>query len=365
MFRCGDEITLKSFRGAILYGNTIKANQAAASFFGFENCARMVDENFFRKCTAAGENSLMSIFDSLIKGNTISEGEVQFQTVSNETIDILLRLTLPANPAGWKRVLVTGIDVTARNCTQVRLKKVDADLTQIARCTTLEEFAATVAHEVNQPLSAIITYAKSGQRWLAHDIPNTKEMADCFTHIASNGVRAENIISRMIDLYVKKGPVRDHVDLLLLVQQVVDILQDRFQKSMVKVNLSSPIALPGVIGDGVQLQQVFVNLLLNAEQAMYGVEPNNRQICVELTSNKTEVTVQIKDRGVGIDSQEIEKVFWSFYTTKENSMGMGLAICRSIIEYHGGFIAALPRYSGGAIIAFSLPITDKCESVYA
>lgn len=347
------EILERVVRGARLRD----ANLAAALLFGQPDRDTFIAGGIFQHYTPVGEAALIRIFNALMRGELWIEEESQFRTLSGEIVDVVLRVTLPQDNQGWSRVLVMALDVTERNRAQASFAQAQAELTHVARVTTLGQLAASIAHEVNQPLSAIITYAKSGKRWLAREAPGASEVSDCLDHIASNGTRAANVIERIRNLARRAEPNHSRIDLAALIEETTALLDRDFQANHVVVHADIPAGLPEVTGDRVQIQQVLMNLMLNAEQAMAQNPHDRRDLCLDALSDGAGVTVSVRDCGPGI-ADDPEALFRPFFTTKKDGMGMGLSICRSIVEQHGGTLTAGNHSEGGASFRFRLPVAE-------
>jgi C4-dicarboxylate-specific signal transduction histidine kinase len=220
--------------------------------------------------------------------------------------------------------------------------------------SVLGQLAASVAHEVNQPLTAIVAYGKSATRWLSRETPNVEEARDCLENIIANGSRAAEVIARIRSLARKAPPKAEPLDMADLVRESVALVAQEAKSvdAVVKTVLSD---VPAPYGDRDQVQQVLVNLLLNAVQAMQSVDDRERRITVSLDAEDERVRVEVRDRGSGI--QDFEKIFAPFFTTKQDGMGMGLSICRSILEAQGGSLSAKNNKDDyGAAISFTLPV---------
>lgn len=337
------------------------ANHAAAALFGLGRREELIGGTLLPFHTPAAEATLGRILEAMIAGETTIEEETRFVTAQGEPVDVLLRVTIPPQRKEWQQVLVMALDVTERNQTNARLAQAQAQLTHVSRITTLGQLAASIAHEVNQPLSALITYAKSGKRWLAREAPDAVEVADCLDHVVSNGTRAADVIARIRALARRADPRQDAIDLGSLVSETIELLRRDLNTHDVTVEVRMPDGLPPLVGDRVQMQQVLMNLMLNAEQAMAQVAPGARVLCVEVTAAPESVAVHVRDSGSGI-SVEPESLFSPFFTTKSEGMGMGLSICRSIIESHGGTLGAENHPEGGAVFSFRLPVASAMES---
>jgi signal transduction histidine kinase len=239
------------------------------------------------------------------------------------------------------------------------------------------ELAASIAHEVNQPLAGIVTNANASLRWLVRDSPNLAEACDAIRRIIRDGNRAGDVIARMRALLKKASAAKEPVDINEVIQEVLVLTRAELQKNRVSLRTQFANDLPIVIGDKIQLQQVILNLVLNGIEAMNGIAEGQRELCVSsrkvteilreagketiegnsLTDpESTSVLIAVQDSGPGLGETEMQRAFEPFYTTKPQGMGMGLAISRSIIEAHGGRLWGTADSPRGAVFQFTLPI---------
>jgi PAS domain S-box-containing protein len=249
----------------------------------------------------------------------------------------------------------TVMDVTERKRAEEALRDAQAELAHVTRVTTMGELTASIAHEINQPLAAVVTNANACLRWLAGPIPNLGEAREALARITRDGKRASDVIGRIRALVKKSSTEKASLDLNEAIQEVVVLVQSEIQKSGVTLQLELAIDLPQILGNRVQLQQVILNLVMNGIEAMSGVTDRSRELLIKSGQHESDkVLVAVQDCGVGIDSQNLEKIFDAFYTTKSQGMGMGLAISRSIVENHGGQLRAVPNQGPGATFQFTL-----------
>jgi PAS domain S-box-containing protein len=250
-------------------------------------------------------------------------------------------------------------EVTDRRVSEETLSKVRSELAHMARVTSLGALTASIAHEVNQPLSGIITNANTSLKMLAADPPNVLGAQETARRTVRDGNRAADIIRRLRTLFGKRDPTSEPVDLNEAAREIIALSWSDLQRSRVIVRAELDEDLPLVMGDRVQLQQVILNLLLNAADAMSDIDDRLRQAVIRTERlDRESVSLTVRDTGVGLDDQSAETLFEAFYTTKSNGMGIGLSISRSIIENHGGRLWAQPNDGPGATFAFSVPCTS-------
>jgi len=245
----------------------------------------------------------------------------------------------------------------ARKRTLDTLRETQAELAHLTRVMTVGELTASIAHEINQPLAAIVMNGNAALRWLALDPPNLAKARNSAELIIRDGDRASQVIARIRALLKKSPPLKTLLDLNEFVNEVVDLTRSEMVRNNVRWRVEFADDLPGVPGDRIQLQQVLLNLIVNAVEAMLTIEDRQRALLIATDIfDNTCVRVAVTDNGPGIDPQTADHLFDAFTTTKPDGMGMGLAISLSIIKAHGGRLWTEPNNKYGAIFQFTLPI---------
>jgi PAS domain S-box-containing protein len=238
-----------------------------------------------------------------------------------------------------------------------RYREVQMALAHANRVATMGQLAASIAHEVKQPIAATVTNAEAGRRWLDRKPSNLEESRQAFDRIVSEGNRANEVIGRIHALIKKEAPRNDRLDINGAIGEVIELTRGETMKNLVSVRTDLAGGLPPIEGDRVQVQQVILNLVVNAIEAMSSVRDGARELLI--STRKAEaggVLVAVRDSGSGLDPQSLDRLFEAFYTTKPSGLGMGLAICRSIIEAHGGQLWANANEPRGAVFQFTLPV---------
>jgi PAS domain S-box-containing protein len=253
-------------------------------------------------------------------------------------------------------------DVTQRRRSEEALAKARSELARVARVTSMGALTASIAHELNQPLSGIITNASTCLRMLAADPPNVDGATETARRTIRDGNRASDVITRLRALFSKKEATTEPVDLNEATREVITLLRSELQRSRVILQAELSDDLPSVIADRVQLQQVILNLLRNASDAMNDVDDRPRELVIRTARDEDDrVRLTVRDTGVGFDPQAVDRLFDAFYTTKNDGMGIGLSVSRSIIESHHGRLWAEPNDGPGATFSFSIP--QRSESL--
>jgi C4-dicarboxylate-specific signal transduction histidine kinase len=242
-----------------------------------------------------------------------------------------------------------------RKRSEEAVRKAQAELAHVSRITTLGEMAASIAHEVDQPLSGVVINANACVRFLARPSPDLGEVRDGLHAIARDGRRASEVIARVRALARRGGTDKEPLDINDVISEVVALAEGEARRTHARVRTELAGTLPRVIGDRVQLQQVVLNLLLNGLDAMHEVLDRPRELVIRTEAEATDrVRVAVRDSGSGIDPQLATRIFDAFYTTKPAGMGMGLSISRSIVEQHGGRLWAVPNDGPGTTFQFTV-----------
>jgi signal transduction histidine kinase len=253
------------------------------------------------------------------------------------------------------------------------VSKAEAELTQVTRVMTVGELIASIAHEINQPLAAIVTNADAGLRWLSGDEPNLEETAQAIRRISRDGKRACAVVSRMRALFKRTPTETELVDLNDVIREVLAIVHCEAERNRISLRTDLADDLPRLMGDRIQLHQAIWNLLVNAIQALSEMSEGTRELYLssrqgsqihaersddqgEGLSKPEEILIEVRDSGPGLDPKDSNQLFEAFYTTKPQGLGIGLTISRTIVEAHGGRLWAKPNEPRGAVFQLSLPV---------
>ena len=242
-------------------------------------------------------------------------------------------------------------DLTERNA----LRVAQSELAQVARLTTMGGLAASIAHEINQPMAAIVANGKASLRWLAHTPPNLDEVRDCLNCIVKDGRHASDIIGSIRAIFKKSDEKKAPLDVNALIREVLRLMHGEIEIGRVSVQTELNSKLPKVLGHRIQLQLVFRNLIMNAIEAMSSVTDRGRVLIIRSETKSPGVRIAVADSGTGIDPESMDRIFQAFFTTKSQGTGMGLSICRSIVEAHGGQLSASRSHPHGSIFEIVLP----------
>jgi PAS domain S-box-containing protein len=298
----------------------------------------------------AGE--LIAIFE----GRSSYESETVLQTLKHQKLSVLFTVAFAPERARLDSVLVSIMDTTAVRQAEEKLQQARAELAHMNRVTTLGEMTASISHEVSQPLAAVVNAAGACLRWLDGNTPNLDEARRAAEWIIKEGNRAAEVIRRVRALAKNTEPRKELLDINLIIDEVVALVQRELAARDIRLRLELASGLPIVPADRIQLQQVIINLVMNGVEAMQSTADRPHELAIRSYRDEAQwVAVDIVDSGVGISAGSADKLFNAFFTTKSGGMGMGLSICRSIIEAHDGKLSATNNAGPGARFQFALP----------
>jgi PAS domain S-box-containing protein len=287
------------------------------------------------------------------------EGEVRFRHFETGTEIPMLQQIFCIKQAGSDRPLVLATisrDITERKRAEEQLRMAQAELTHVARVMTMGELTASIAHEINQPLASIVNNANACGRLLDAKPPDLEEVRLAVIDIAQAGTRASEVITRIRALLKKNTPARDRVDINEVIREVLALVPAELEKHRISARTDLLPGLTPVLGDRIQLQQLVLNLIMNGIEAMASIASGSRLLLIRSQIHESgNVLVSVQDTGTGLDTKNASHIFDAFFTTKPAGMGMGLPICRSIVEAHGGQLSLGPNESEGATFQFTLP----------
>ncbi len=324
----------------------VGANESSA-FIG--NVDRLLGET---------DRSFQGALIAFAEGQPFYEGETELARLDGSKVPVLFTITFPADPGGDRNVLAFVVDITERKQSQDALIAAQAELAHAARVATLGELTASIAHEVNQPLAAIVTSGQAGLRWLRRDVPDLNEVEATITQVVSEGRRASEIVTRIRAFLKKTSAHQDVLQIGEIIEEAAFLVAHELAKDNVVLTTQTEPGLPPVRGDRIQLQQVLVNLLINAGQAMSD-QLGARTIVLRAAAFDGEaLAITVQDSGPGILPDDLPRLFNPFFTTKNGGMGMGLAICRTTVEAHGGQLSAESTPGAGATFRLTLPFSQ-------
>lgn len=305
---------------------------------------------------AESPESLRRVMIGRFSGRKNYSEYMKIRALDGRLLDVRFSVTYPEPLLELDTTIFSLEDVTERLRIETELRQLQADFSHAARISTLGELTSSIAHEVNQPLAAIMTNAETSLRWLARDEPDIGKVAQLTTRIATSARRADDIVRRIRSMAVKQAPEPVPIALNDVVQESLLFVRHEIETRGIRVTTSYARRVPKIVGDRIQLQQVIVNLLINAAQAVEASCEADREIHIATTAgSKGEAVFTLRDRGPGIDPDHLGQIFDGFFTTKPQGMGIGLAICRSIVAAHGGGVSASNHPEGGAEFRVRLP----------
>jgi len=337
-----------------LNGTIESWNGGAERLFGYQ-ASEVIGKSILIIIPPDRHEEELGILERIRCGERIKPFETVRMRQDGSLLDISLTVS-PLRDAAGRIIGASKIarDITERKLAEARERALMAELTFMNRAATAGELSASLAHELKQPLTAIVTRAGAARHWLAAETLNIDKARAALDKIETAGHRAGDIIKNVSAVFKKDTHERNPVDVNRIILEVMSLGEIEFKNHRIEVHTKLDDRLPRVIGNRVQLQQVILNVVMNAVEAMHSAQP--RRLHIQSGLSKPDVVhVSIADTGIGIDPANADAIFKPLYTTKEHGMGMGLSICRSIIEDHGGRIWASPGEPRGAIFQFELP----------
>ncbi|KAA0579918.1 ATP-binding protein [Azospirillum sp. Sh1] len=338
---------------------TTNVNDATLELLGAAGRAEVLGP--LERFLPAEDPALPQILLALWDGRDRFEGRAQLIAADGRTLTVLLGISFPDDGVGFDRVVVGVVDITQRERTQEALLAAQAELARAARAATLGALSASIAHELNQPLGAIVLNAQACLRWLRRDPPDIETAAKAVDRMVRDGKRAADIVQRTRGMLVKDTRCDETIDLRQLVEEVAMLLERELSAAATVLVTGFAPDVPPVRGSRVGLQQVLINLVTNGLHAMAEAGSPRRELTVTVEragagdGNGAEVRVAVRDRGRGIDEANRARLFDPFFTTRPDGMGMGLSICRSTVESCGGTLTAHNHAEGGAVFEFTIP----------
>jgi len=331
-------------------GKILRANQALQAMLGY-------DETSLR---------LLSLTDLMARGSGDggAEGreggiELPLRRADGGLLWVSLSVSvIPPSDNSPPLASAVIIDISARRRAIEEWRKGQSEVARATRLTTMGVLAASIAHEVNQPLSGVVTNGQAAARWLSADPPDIAETRAALGRIVRDGNRAAEIIRSIRTVLGPAGDEPRPVSLNEVIRHLVPLVESELSAQSIRLHLDLAVQLPAISGDAVQLQQLVLNLVLNGIDAMRGPSDAERVLTVRTEACAAEVVVSVEDRGTGLPDVVPDRLFEPFFTTKSEGMGVGLAICRTVVESHGGRIWAEALHPRGARFAFALPAAD-------
>jgi two-component system, LuxR family, sensor kinase FixL len=351
-----DTVMVREMNGVITYWN-----RGAETMYGWTKEEALGKVSHLLLQTVFPQ-SLEHVLAELVRSGRW-EGELIHTGRDGKRIVVVSRWALERDEQGRPvAALELNSDITARKRAEEALHQAQAELAHLTRVMTVGELAASIAHEVNQPLTAVITNGNAGLRWLARDPPNLEEAQEAMRRMIRDGSRASEVIARIRTLIRRAEPQKARLALNDVIEEVIALADSEVRRSRVLLKTDLAADLPPVLADRIQLQQVLLNLMLNGMEAMRAVTDRARELIVRSQSDETDtLRVAVQDCGAGIDPQDMDRIFTAFFTTKPEGLGMGLAISRSIIEAHGGRMWATPNVGPGVTVQFTLPTSEEAH----
>jgi PAS domain S-box-containing protein len=335
-------------------------SEESARIYGYAPVEKPTIEELMARVHPDDQAMVQQVYERVVNGGeTIdTEHRVVMADGSFKHIHVVAHL-MPESGHG-RQFVGALMDVTETKRAQEQLQQAHANLAHVARVTTLGQLAASISHEINQPLAAIVTNGEAALRFLRRDPPELDEVRAALTGMIAEGKRASEIVKRIRSMMQKTTPQAAPLNINALLAEGASLLQREIAANHIVLQLELTPGLPLVLGDAVQLQQVVINLMINAIQAMAGIEGRMRKLTIRSRLGEAGmVAVEVQDSGPGFSDDKAALLFDAFYTTKADGMGMGLSICQTIMDAHNGRISATGSEGEGALFSLSLPVAEE------
>lgn len=314
-------------------------------FFTHLSCFLPENDHSFEQCLIA-----------IDEGHQAFQAETKVRDLRGQLIPVIVSLSFPAGGGGLDRIQGSIIDITERLEFQQAIERSRRELEHAAQAAMIGEISASIAHEVNQPLSATMTYIEAARRWLNRGVPDLKEANLALDRALLSTEHSANVVKRVRMLLGKAKSDTEEVELDTIIQDTIRLKQAELAAHGTRLSFTPSKRMPIVVGDRVLLQQAFINIITNAMQAMDVTHIDSRRIAIVSELRDAQVTIKISDSGPGLGSNAGEHLFRAFNTTKETGMGLGLAMCRTIVSAHAGSISIENKADAkGAIVQITLP----------
>ncbi|QFY63615.1 GHKL domain-containing protein (plasmid) [Rhizobium grahamii] len=301
--------------------------------------------------------AITEVLQAIMDGASHLEHDAEVISENGETKSVLLSIGFPDDTSAFNRVVVSMVDVTQREEARKTLAEAQAELSRASKAATVGVLSASLAHELNQPLGAIVVNSQTLLRWLAKDPPDLEATRRSAERILRDGNRASEIIKNTRSMLSATPPEAEHIDLNALLSETLTLMEHDLQRERTAVEIIQEEEIPSVPGIKIEMQQVLINLISNAAHAIAAAAAKRRLVTITLKNEHDgeHVLISVRDTGNGLDLEAARKIFTPFFTTKKNGMGMGLSICRSAIEARGGTLEARNHPEGGALFEIRLP----------
>jgi PAS domain S-box-containing protein len=351
------ELTVESLEDMIVVVSRdyryVLANRAFLNYRGMEReniVGHLILETLSHE---AFEEVIKGKLDECFQGKAVHY-EMKYRYPHLGERDLLISYFPIEDSNGSRKAACVLRDITERRLAEQALHEAQTNLAHLTRLAAMGELVASIAHEVNQPLTGILTTSKCALREMEGGIPNLEAVLEAITEIAEDGARISDIISRIRSFVKKEVPDQAELNINYVIREAALLVSQDAARNDVQVRLDLAVDLPCVLGDRVQLQQVLINLAINGIDAMRTIVGRRRELVIRSDAYGDGVLIQVQDSGIGLNADRVDRIFEPFFTTKPQGMGMGLAISRSIIDSHGGRLWAEPG-SDGAIFQITLP----------